>query len=119
MTAPVTQAPADAGEWAVRFFMPARYRLEELPQPVSADVRLRRVAARRVAVVRFSGRTTDEAVALRESELRAWLNGRGLLPVSAPIYAYYNDPLTPGFLRRNEVMFEVAGEPAPDRDGRD
>jgi hypothetical protein len=28
--------------------------------------------------------------------------------VAAPIYAYYNDPWTPGFLRRNEIMVDVA-----------
>jgi hypothetical protein len=27
--------------------------------------------------------------------------------VGAPTYAYYNDPFTPGPLRRNEVIFDV------------
>jgi len=113
MTAPVTQARAGAGNWAVRFFMPAEYRLEELPEPAGPGVRLREVPARRVAVVRFSGRTTDEKVAARESELRSWMTARGLSPASVPTYAYYNDPLTPGFVRRNEVMLEVAAGPFP------
>jgi hypothetical protein len=117
MTAPVTQAPAKTGDWTVRFVMPAEYRLAELPDPASTDVRLRQVPARRVAVVRFSGRTTNEKIAEQESELRAWMTARGLLPSSAPTYAYYNDPLTPGFLRRNEVMYDVAGEAVSARDG--
>jgi hypothetical protein len=112
MTAPVTQAPADSGDWSVRFFMPAQYRFEDLPRPADSEVRLRELTARRVAAVRFSGRTTDERVAAREAELRAWMSERGLSPASQPVYAYYNDPLTPGFLRRNEVLIEVVGETA-------
>jgi hypothetical protein len=27
--------------------------------------------------------------------------------VGEPTFAYYNDPFTPGFLRRNEILYEV------------
>lgn len=40
----------------------------------------------------------------------AWLQSRQLKPIGSPTYAYYNDPFIPGPLRRNEVMFEMAGE---------
>jgi hypothetical protein len=32
---------------------------------------------------------------------------RDLEAAGEPIYAYYNDPFTPGFLRRNEVMIPI------------
>jgi hypothetical protein len=35
---------------------------------------------------------------------------QGLSPASDAVFAYYNDPLTPGFLRRNEVLIEVAAD---------
>ncbi|RNE93193.1 heme-binding protein [Marichromatium sp. AB32] len=109
MTVPVTQTPTDAaGQWAVRFIMPARYDLDSLPAPAGETVRLRALEPRRVAVIRFSGRATDALIAEQESRLRAWLETRGLAVAGAPTYAYYNDPLTPGFLRRNEVMLELA-----------
>ncbi|RNE88754.1 heme-binding protein [Marichromatium sp. AB31] len=109
MTVPVTQTPTDAaGQWAVRFIMPARYDLDSLPAPAGETVRLRTIAPRRVAAIRFSGRATDALIAEQESRLRAWLETRGLAVAGAPTYAYYNDPLTPGFLRRNEVMLELA-----------
>ena len=107
MTAPVTQTRTADGAWAVSFIMPAHYRLADLPAPAGSDVKLREVPPRRVAAVRFSGRTTDAAIAEQEQRLRDWMARRGLTPAAAPIYAYYNDPFTPGFLRRNEVMIEV------------
>lgn len=111
MTAPVEQSRAtDGGDgpWAVRFIMPSAYRLADLPAPAGADVQLREVPPRRVAAVRFSGRADDALIAEQEQVLLAWLASRGLTARGAPIYAYYNDPFTPGFLRRNEVMVDLA-----------
>jgi DNA gyrase inhibitor GyrI len=107
MTAPVTQSQAGGGDWAVRFIMPAEYRLSQLPAPAGPDVQLKEVPARRIAAVRFSGRTTDALIAEREAELRAWMTARGLKAAAEPVYAYYNDPFTPGPLRRNEVQIEL------------
>lgn len=116
MTAPVTQRPrsstADSGvgssEWAIRFVMPSAYRLEALPEPWNPAVRLEALPAGRRAAIRFSGVATDELLAAKTTELRAWMERNDLVPDGPPTYAYYNDPWTPGFLRRNEVMFDVA-----------
>lgn len=108
MTTPVTQTPSGNGAWTVRFIMPAGYRRDTLPPPANAEVQLLDLPARHCAVVRFNGRATDELIAAQELALRDWIKARGLNAATAPIYAYYNDPWTPGFLRRNEVMIEVA-----------
>ncbi len=110
MTVPVTQAETDSGEWRVRFIMPATYTVQTLPQPGDADVQLREVPPQRIAAVRFSGRATDELIAEREGALRAWMDEQNLSATNAPTYAYYNDPFTPGFLRRNEVLIEIAAD---------
>jgi hypothetical protein len=107
MTAPVTQASLGDGVWSVRFIMPARYRLEDLPAPGSAEIRLAEVPARRRAAVRFSGSTSDVALAKQETALRDWIRARGLVADGAAVFAYYNDPFTPGFLRRNEVLIDL------------
>ncbi len=116
MTAPVTAQTlpdvAQGDDWAVRFIMPARYGLEQLPAPAGSDVRLSEVPPRRVAAIRFSGRATDELIASKEEALRAWLATRGLTAAAPAIYAFYNDPFTPGFLRRNEVLIDLAEAPA-------
>jgi hypothetical protein len=54
MTAPVTQSSA-GDSWTISFTMPASYTMETLPTPANPNVRLVPQAARRMAVVRFSG----------------------------------------------------------------
>ena len=117
MTAPVTQTPSGeaAGQsgvnssWAIRFVMPARYTLETLPKVTGDDVTLLQLPPQRRAAIRFSGVATDALIATNEATLRAWLASRNITILGAPTYAYYNDPFTPGPLRRNEVMFDVKG----------
>jgi hypothetical protein len=110
MTAPVTQTAGQDGEtWAIRFIMPAGTTVETLPKPANADVRLLTLPATRRAAIRFSGVATDERIAEQEARLRACLEARGTKVAGSPTYAYYNDPWTPGPLRRNEVLFDLAG----------
>ncbi|MCX7342358.1 MAG: heme-binding protein [Hyphomicrobiales bacterium] len=115
MTAPVTQTPSGDGQsatdasWAIRFVMPAKYTLETLPKAAGDDVRLLQVPPQRRAAIRFSGVATDAVIAANEATLRAWLASRNITMLGLPTYAYYNDPFTPGPLRRNEVMFDVKG----------
>lgn len=109
MTAPVTQEPAESGGWRVRFIMPQGYALADLPRPADADVRLVRTEPQRMAAVRFSGGWDDDRFRAEEERLRRWIAERGLEVTSPPTYAYYDDPFTPGFLRRNEVLLGVAG----------
>jgi len=112
MTAPVTQSVSESGDnaWTVRFIMPAKYTLETLPKPANADVRIIAVPEARRAAIRFSGYATDASIAEQQALLLGWLQSRKLKPVGSPTYAYYNDPFTPGPLRRNEVVFDVVDE---------
>jgi len=115
MTAPVIQQPdaatpsaaSAAGEWTVGFIMPKDAIAAGLPAPANAEVRLTELPPRRVAAVRFSGRTTDAHTAAQRKRLLDWVAAQGLGAGSEPIYAYYNDPLTPGPLRRNEILVVV------------
>jgi DNA gyrase inhibitor GyrI len=109
MTAPVTQTPIDVDgtTWLIRFVMPAQYTLETLPEAAGDDVRLLKIAPARRAAIRFSGVATDALIATNESILRKWLAANKFEISGAPTYAYYNDPFTPGPLRRNEIMIDV------------
>ncbi|MEZ5667893.1 MAG: heme-binding protein [Alphaproteobacteria bacterium] len=126
MTAPVLQQPAEGvsiamtapvlqqgtgprgDDWRISFVMPEEWTLDALPAPVDAVVELEQVPARRLAVIRFSGVADDSRIAEMSAALQAWLDREGAAPLGAPTYAYYNAPWIPGFLRRNEVMVEIA-----------
>ena len=121
MTAPVSQEPmgekikmtAPVGQqrvqerWAVSFMMPASYTLETLPVPEDPKVTLRQVPARRMAAVRYSGFWSEKNYLRYKMELESWIHERGLTIVGDSLWARYNPPFTPWFLRRNEILIPV------------
>lgn len=107
MTAPVTQAAAPGG-YLVRFVLPKGVTLASAPEPTNARVHLREVAASRVAVIVFSGFWSDANYQENLSKLQALLRGKELTWVGEPIYARYNPPFTPWFMRRNEIWLNLA-----------
>lgn len=108
MTAPVTQL-GDGQTWKVRFVMPAGHTMETLPVPKNPAVTLRQIGAKRFAVIRFSGLAGEDSLKHHTEELSEFVKAKNLMPLSAPTYAFFNPPWTLPFLRRNEVMLEVAG----------
>ena len=107
MTAPVSQQVSGSG-WTVAFTMPAEYTLATLPKPADPAVRLVEHPARRMAVVKFSGLAGAERMEAKRAELLKGLADAGLRSVGDPVFAFYDPPWTLPFLRRNEVMVEVA-----------
>jgi hypothetical protein len=106
MTKPVLRLNAPTGS-VVAFVLPADYTLQTAPVPENPDIRIREVAARRVAVMRFSGYASDETIDKKSKKLFSWLAREGLEPEGALRAAYYNPPWTPPFMRRNEVMVDL------------
>jgi hypothetical protein len=116
MTAPVAQVPGMApGTFVVNFTMPARWTLATLPVPNDARVALREVPGRRVAVLRYSGTWSEKRYLAHVERLRTALAREGLSPSGPPVWARYDPPWTPWFLRRNEVQFDLAPPPPPGR----
>ncbi len=109
MTSPVLTKETDQGEWRMRFLMPARFTMATLPEPPS-DIAITRVPARRVASVRFSGVARNADLVIMEAMLTDWVEAQNLTPVGEVEYAFYDAPMVPGPLRRNEVLIEVAAE---------
>ena len=107
MTAPVIQS-GGGGNWVIRFIMPEGATLESLPRPNDPKVQLRMLAPERVAVVRFSGLARGEAIASNTTALQGFIAAHQLQATGAPVLAQYNPPWTLWFLRRNEVLIEVA-----------
>jgi len=106
MTAPVGQQRA-RDKWAVSFTMPASYTLETLPVPDDPQITLRQVPARRMAAVRYSGFWSEKNYLQNMSDPEAWMRERGLAAAGDPVWARYNPPFTPWFLRRNEILIPL------------
>ena len=119
MTAPVIQHPLSArdgpeatpaepqGDYVLSFVMPRRFSAESLPAPKDPAIRIRSEPPRTLAARRYSGRWTWENYRRNESLLIEAVRAAGLTPIGHTLYARYNAPFTPWFLRRNEVLVEV------------
>jgi len=107
MTAPVTREKG-GNTWVWSFVMPEKYTLETLPVPLDSRIVIRTVPAKRIALIRFSGRVSEKKFREKSAELFNWLESSGYTAVSAPKLAGYDPPWTIPFLRRNEVQVEVS-----------
>jgi len=111
MTAPVFSAALEAApteNYLYAFVMPAGYTLENLPLPLDSRVSIREVPGRTVAVRRYSGRWHEKGFLSNAAILRKALERDGLTALGAPMFARYNAPYVPWFMRRNEVMLEIS-----------
>ena len=111
MTAPVMQSLGNTNnEWIVSFSMPSKYSKKTLPEPNNKQVYSEQLKPIMAAVIRFSGKTDRSGSLVKEKEktLLNWLKNRDFKIISKPKYLFYNDPSTPGFLRRNEVMVIIS-----------
>ncbi len=107
MTAPVLSDGSSTSRWRTRFIMPAGTARADLPS-APGGVTLENEPPRRVAAVRFAGRADDALLASKEGALRSWLQLRNLPSEAKAEHAFYNSPMMPGPLRRNEVLVTLS-----------
>jgi len=106
MTSPVGQRKADQG-WAVSFMMPASYTMDTIPVPDDPSVVLREIPAHRAAAIRYSGRWTEKSYQNHLALLLEWMASENLEAAGEPVWARYNAPFTPWFMRRNEILIPI------------
>ncbi len=118
MTAPVVLSPAgysgasdgpkltgtEIENWTMAFVLPEGYTADTAPEPTNPTIRIRDVAPRRVATVRFNGILRQRNAEQQRKRLEAWLAERGLEHEDDWRTAGYNPPWTIPQLRRNEVL---------------
>lgn len=106
MTTPVLMSGENSG--TMSFIVPKEVAAKGTPAPASAEVSLSSVPTARYAAYRYSGwvNSTREKAAARK--LLDWAFSRHLETEGTPIFAYYNPPWTPWFMRRNEVLVKLA-----------
>ena len=122
MTAPVTIEPRseeismtipislkkNSGRWQVSFAMPRKYTLDTIPLPNNKQIMLRKIPARKVAILEFSGFVNEKNTASRAQELLKWMDKKNLISTGSIELSRYDPPWTLPFLRRNEISVGYA-----------
>ena len=103
MTSPVTQERSGE-QFSVRFMMPSKYTPETLPVPKDSRIEIHEVPAKELAAIQYSGRWTRANYETHLRELVRTLERAKLEPVGEPIWARYDPPFKPWFMRRNEIL---------------
>ena len=106
MTAPVTQEKS-GNSWRITFVMPANYTLESLPEPTDSRVSLRVNPGQFMAAIRYSGTWSRKKYEVNRMRLQEWIEQQGFEQIGEPVWARYNPPFMPWFLRRNEVLIPI------------
>jgi hypothetical protein len=107
MTAPVNQEKV-GGKWRITFLMPSQYTLATLPEPADPRVHLTKVPGQLMAALSYSGTWSRGRYEEKEARLKELIQQKGFKIVGEPVFARYNPPFMPWFLRRNEVLIPVA-----------
>ena len=106
MTTPVFMG-MQGNEGEMSFVLPRKIAAEGAPIPSSASLYIVNIKPGTFAAMRFRGRSSKEKIAakrlqekIRNAELTVDKNAK-------PIFAYYDPPWIPVFLRRNEVLIKI------------
>ncbi len=106
MTAPVGQTQVD-GKWVISFMMPSSFTMDSIPKPKDERIALRSVPEQTMAAIRYSGFWSESGYQKNKSRLEKWIDKRGYTALGQPVWARYNAPFMPWFLRRNEVLIPI------------
>ena len=106
MTTPVTQVEKN-GNMTMQFYLPSKFNSENVPNPSREDVRIVNIEGGYYAVVRYSGRASDQNFIKYKEILEKELKNNNISIISPPIRATYDSPFTLPMNRRNEAMFKV------------
>lgn len=109
MTAPVMQQKIINDNWEISFYIPSKFDTDQLPISENNQIKIVTTPSTIMAVITFSGVAKTELLENKFTNLIKWIEkiNYEIILGSKPIYSYYNDPSTPGFLRKNEIMIPV------------
>lgn len=105
MTIPVIN---DSNDVTMEFVLPLKYKnIEDAPIPTHPNVSLKAYPESVVAAITFSGKSSENTIIEKQELLKTWVVSKGYIIDSPYRLARYNAPLTPGFLRRNEIHYTI------------
>jgi len=113
MTSPVISkniemtAPVLSEKDSIAFVMPEGYTLKNTPKPTDERIKIQQLPKRYVAALRFTGRWTTSNFTKKSKQLLKELQKSNIKTKGNIFSMRYSGPLTPWFLRRNEVATEI------------
>jgi len=113
MTSPVISkniemtAPVLSEKDSIAFVMPEGYTLKNTPKPTDEQIKIQQLPKRYVAALRFTGRWTASNFTKKSKQLLKELQTSKIKTKGNIFSMRYSGPLTPWFLRRNEVATEI------------
>ena len=113
MTVPVeSRAASDGGEttYTYAFVMEQAYSMETLPKPIDERVRLVERPSRIMAVRPWSGSARESRYEKEKAALPSALESDGVKITGVPAFARFNGPMTPWFMKRNEILVEIESD---------
>ena len=105
MTAPVMHIAESDSAHTISFVLPNE--TTAVPRPSRSDLTTHVVDNLVVAARRFAGGWREERARRQESDLRVELERLGVRVTGPAMFARYDPPWKPGFLRRNDVLIPV------------
>jgi hypothetical protein len=106
MTSPVSQE-RENHRWRITFMMPSSYTMKTLPLPDDDRISLREEKPEIVAVIRYAGTWGKKRYEEHKEKIMNWIFKRGWEQIGGPVWARYDPPFMPWFLRRNEILIPV------------
>ena len=108
MTAPVlTNTPDPEDIYDIQFVMPSEHSMEDLPQPNSQNVTLKKVNLGKTAVIRFGGWATRDRASHYQNKLSDLLAASGYTVNGTFMVAQYNSPWAIPPFRKNEIIVQI------------
>ena len=108
MTAPVlTNTPDPEDIYEIQFVMPSEHSMEDLPQPNSQNVTLKKVNLGKTAVLRFGGWATKDRASHYQNKLSDLLIASGYKVDGTFMVAQYNSPWAIPPFRKNEIIVQI------------
>ena len=106
MTAPVL-IQSEKEKKTMSFIVPKETVEKGIPKPTGELVTISKIKAARFVTLRFSGKRSSETEVKAVETLQTWMKEQKMEAKGEPVFAYYDPPWTPIFMRRNEVMVRI------------
>lgn len=106
MTAPVLNE-LENNKDTIAFVMPSDMKVEEIPKPLSQQVKVKTLNNGFYAVINFSGLSNQSKIHKKTQELIQWIKDNNYRILSNPYLARFDQPLTNPIKRTNEIMIKI------------